>query len=120
VSDSRKPRSPGDAVTEKVAQRADRKLRSRRRAHRPVWYALGMYGLVGWSIAMPAVAGAALGLWLDRKFPSSFSWTLTLLSAGLILGCVNAWVKRESQEDDFERGDLEGDDFRKDDVGNGH
>ena len=103
-SSQSKPSPPADAVTEQVAHRASRKLRSRNRAHRPVWYALGMYGLVGWSIAVPAVAGAALGLWLDRKLGDRFSWTLMLLFAGLILGCLNAWfwVQRESQDEDIQ------------------
>jgi ATP synthase protein I len=61
-----------------------------------------MYGLVGWSVAVPAVAGASLGVWLDRKLNDPFSWTLTLLFAGLMLGCINAWywVKRESQREE--------------------
>ncbi len=90
-----------ESVAEQVGQRAERKLRSRQRPHRPVWYALGMYGLVGWSVAVPAVGGALLGLWLDRKLHGRISWTLTLLFAGLVLGCVNAWlwVKRESRDD---------------------
>jgi len=105
VTGDSKPNSlpPADTVIEQVAQRADRKMRSRRRAHRPVWYALGMYGLVGWSVATPAVAGAALGMWLDRKLGDPFSWTLTMLFAGLALGCLNAWfwVKRESEDEDI-------------------
>ncbi len=45
-----------------------------------------MTGLIGWS-----VAGAALGLWLDEHHPSGHSWTLALLMAGLMIGCLNAW-----------------------------
>lgn len=60
-----------------------------------------MFGLVGWSVAIPAVLGIALGIWLDRAFPSRLSWTLTLLIAGLVLGCLNAWywIKRERSQD---------------------
>jgi ATP synthase protein I len=35
--------------------------------------------------------GAILGVWLDDRHPQKFSWTLTLLFAGLVLGCFNAW-----------------------------
>jgi ATP synthase protein I len=60
-----------------------------------------MFGLVGWAVALPTVAGAALGLWLDGRFPSRASWTLTGLVAGALLGSLNAWfwVKRESRHD---------------------
>ena len=32
-----------------------------------VWFGLGMMGLIGWSVAIPTVLGAALGLWLDQR-----------------------------------------------------
>jgi ATP synthase protein I len=57
-----------------------------------------MMGLVGWSIAVPTLLGTLLGLWLDARHPDGRSWTLALLVAGLVLGCVNAWrwvVKEE-------------------------
>jgi ATP synthase protein I len=47
------------------------------------------------------VVGVALGLWLDSRFPSRVSWTLTLLLTGVLLGSLNAWywVKRESRDE---------------------
>lgn len=68
---------------------------------RSVWFGLGMFGLVGWAIAVPTLAGVALGLWLDRILPGDFSWTLALLLGGVALGCLNAWwwVSKESQGD---------------------
>ena len=58
---------------------------------------LGLMGLVGWSVAVPTLLGAALGLWLDQLFPGARLWTLTLLVVGLGLGCMNAWnwISRE-------------------------
>ncbi len=50
-----------------------------------------MMGLVGWSVAVPTLLGAALGLWLDQHYPGAHAWTLALLVAGLCLGCANAW-----------------------------
>jgi ATP synthase protein I len=46
------------------------------------------------------VAGIALGVWIDAKWPSRFSWTLMLLFAGVALGCFNAWrwVEKERKE----------------------
>jgi ATP synthase protein I len=54
-------------------------------------FGLGMFGVVGWSIAIPTLIGVAAGLWIDKTFPSRFSWTLMLLIAGIALGCMNGW-----------------------------
>ncbi len=71
--------------------KANRKLEARRHPTPGVWSGLGMMGLVGWSVAIPTLLGAALGLWLDRRYPGGRSWTLALLVVGLALGCWNAW-----------------------------
>lgn len=78
------------AFAAKVGAREARKLKAR---HNPVqvWFGLGMMGLIGWSVAVPTLLGAALGLWLDKRHPSAHSWTLALLVAGLVIGCLNAW-----------------------------
>jgi ATP synthase protein I len=84
-------------LAEQVGKRAARKLNARRNATPGVWFGLGLIGMVGWSIVVPTLLGAALGLWLDRHYPGGRSWTLALLVAGLTLGCFNAWhwVARE-------------------------
>ena len=93
------PRPEGD-VPEIVGRKAERKLLARREQRRGVWFGLGMFGLVGWAVALPTVAGVAIGLWLDGRFPSRISWTLTFLFLGALLGSLNAWywVKRESRD----------------------
>ena len=95
------PASPQTRFGEAVQRKALRKLRARREADRGPWFWLGMFGLVGWSVAVPTVIGIALGLWLDRTFPGQVSWTLTLLIAGVALGCANAWywIKQENRHD---------------------
>lgn len=97
---SREPLPERD-VTEVVGRKAERKLRARRAGRRGVWFGLGMFGLVGWAVALPTVMGVALGLWLDARFPSRISWTLSLLLLGALLGSLNAWywVKRESRDE---------------------
>jgi ATP synthase protein I len=84
--------APGQTeLSHRVGERAARKLKAQRHVTKTVWSGLGMMGIVGWSVAVPTLLGAALGLWLDRRFPGSRSWTLALLVAGLAIGCLLAW-----------------------------
>ncbi|MEO7091733.1 MAG: AtpZ/AtpI family protein [Polyangiales bacterium] len=79
----------GRTFAEEVGAKASRKLAAQRNPTH-AWFGLGMMGLIGWSVAVPTVLGAALGLWVEKRHPSH-SWTLALLVAGLVLGCFNAW-----------------------------
>ena len=105
-----KPVPPQSALSQSVGAKAKRKLRAQRHVTRTVWFGLGMMGLIGWSVVIPTLLGAALGIWLDKHYPGSHSWTLMLLVIGLIIGCVNAWhwvtkedtEMREEQEDNDE------------------
>lgn len=83
-----------------VGAKAARKLKAQRHVTQTVWSGLGMMGMVGWSVAVPTLLGAALGLWLDGRYPGAHSWTLMLLAVGLGLGCLNAWhwVAKEDKE----------------------
>lgn len=81
-------------------RRRMRKVRARESREESVWFGLGTFGLVGWSVAIPTLIGLALGIWLDSALPLGFSWTLTLLFAGIVVGCLNAWywISRERDE----------------------
>ena len=74
-------------------------MKARREQGRSIWYGLGMFGLVGWSIAVPTLVGIAVGIWIDRTWQHKFSCTLMCLFVGVVVGCSIAWywVKRESQ-----------------------
>ena len=76
---------------EQIGLKASRKLKARRNPSPGVWFGLGMMGLIGWSVVVPTLLGAALGIWLDKHHPGNHPWTLALLVAGLTLGCLNAW-----------------------------
>ena len=97
----------GDALARQVGAKADRKLKARRDPTPGVWFGLGMMGLIGWSVVIPTLLGAALGLWLDRHHPAAHAWTLALLAAGHAIGCLNAWhwVAKEEREIRDERED---------------
>lgn len=86
-----KKSAPQRSLADRVGQRAERKQRARGQPDHPVWFGLGMFGLVGWSIAVPTVMGIALGIWVDGRWPGEVSWTLTFLIIGVSLGCMNAW-----------------------------
>jgi|SRR5580698_9857828 ATP synthase protein I len=92
---------------EQVGAKAARKLNARRHSAQGVWFGLGMMGLVGWSVVVPTLVGAAVGHWLDQQSPGQHSWTLALLVAGLAIGCFNAWhwVAKEDQAMREERQD---------------
>jgi len=85
-----------------INRKAERKEEVKKRGdRRSVWFGIGMFGLVGWAVAVPTLVGIALGVWLDRVAPMGFSWTIALLFAGVMLGCLNAWwwVNKESEDD---------------------
>ena len=90
---SDEPKSPSEkelTFADQVGAKATRKLRARR-STQGVWFGLGMMGLIGWSVVVPTLLGAALGLWLDKQHPGKHAWTLALLVVGLAIGCLNAW-----------------------------
>ncbi len=93
------PRTTKSSLDRAVGAQATRKLKAQREPSPGVWFGLGMMGLVGWSVVVPTLLGAALGLWLDKNHPGRLSWTLALLVAGLVIGCLNAWhwVTKENQ-----------------------
>lgn len=85
------PPKGGANFADRIGAKAARKLKARRRPDAGVWFGFGMMGLIGWSVVVPTLLGTMLGIWLDRNHPGSHSWTLALLTIGLVLGCMNAW-----------------------------
>lgn len=55
------------------------------------WHGLGVLGVIGWMVVVPTLAGIAMGRGLDSRFDTGIFWTLSLLLAGLALGCIAAW-----------------------------
>jgi ATP synthase protein I len=91
--DSKSADSPKRApsLADRIGAKADRKMKARRDKSSGVWSGLGTMGLIGWSVVVPTLCGAGLGIWLDKNHPGAHPWTLSLLVAGLTLGCLNAW-----------------------------
>jgi ATP synthase protein I len=84
------------SLDQQVGAIVARKLKARDNPAPGLWFGLGVMGVIGWSITVPTLLGAALGLWLDHHHWSSHSWTLPLLVAGLSIGCLNVgfWIAR--------------------------
>ena len=106
---AKRPSNDEPDLAAQVGAKAARKLRARRHPAAGIWFGLGMMGLIGWSVAIPTLLGAGLGLWLDQRYPDGRSWTLALLVAGLAIGCFNAW-RWISREDEAMREEQEADD----------
>lgn len=98
---------PEPQLSREIGPKVERKLKARRDTSSGVWFGLGMMGLIGWSVAVPMLLGAAIGLWIDNKYSGKISWTLTLLVIGLLAGCLNAWhwMAKEEKEIQKEQGD---------------
>ena len=89
-----------------VGRKAERRELARREGRHTAWFGFGMFGLVGWAVAVPTLAGITLGVWLDNRFPGGPSWTMTFLVVGVLVGCLNAWwwVQRTGQRNGNDEG----------------
>lgn len=98
-----------DAFRRQVSSKQARKILRRKEGAGNIWFDIGMFGVVGWSVAIPTVVGVGIGYLIDRNAPGRISWTLTLLVIGLCLGCMNAWywVTRQRRAIDQRRAELE-------------
>lgn len=92
-----------DEFRDKIAKKEKRKLKARKTGEQSVWFGLGMFGLIGWSIAIPTLLGIFAGIWLDNRLHDRISWTLTLLFVGIFIGCLNAWYWLSKERKEIER-----------------
>lgn len=90
-------------LIEEVQKKGTRRQRARKDTRHGMYFGLGMFGMVGWSVAVPTILGLLLGIWIDRTWSGQASWTLMGLLAGVILGCYNAWywVKKEISQAEY-------------------
>jgi len=83
----------GNSLAEPVRRRSARRERWRREGERPLGHNLAMIGVLGWLVVTPTLIGILIGRWLDRVAESGIFWTVSLLFAGLCLGCWLAWKR---------------------------
>ena len=87
----------GNLPQNQLDNKIERKLRAERNKNKNVWFGFSVFGLIGWSVAVPTLLGTLMGVWLDDYYPREHSWTLMLMLAGLATGCINAmyWLDVE-------------------------
>ncbi len=83
---------PGEEMLRDVAAKQDRMLRARKERTNN-WRAIAILGVIGWSVVLPSLCGVAVGIWMDQRWPARISWALTMMLAGLVVGCVSAWFR---------------------------
>lgn len=66
---------------------ADDKAKAKRR----FWRLVATASSLGWSLALPIVAGALLGNYLDKLTGSEFIWTVGLLFGGVAMALYNLY-----------------------------
>lgn len=96
------PQNIKQGFIKKIEKKEKRKLRAQRKKGQAIWFGLGLFGVIGWSVMVPTLIGIAVGIWADRRWPGQISWTLTFLFVGIILGCLNAWYWVEKERKSIE------------------
>jgi ATP synthase protein I len=89
-----------EKASDEIARQAKRMQSARDNPGPSPLRGIGTFGMVGWSVAVPTVGGAFLGLWLDRIAPKGFSWAIALILGGVVLGgfIAAAWINKEGGE----------------------
>ncbi|NDV24772.1 AtpZ/AtpI family protein [Desulfovibrio sp. JC022] len=117
---------PGDHKTDEFRQtvgtKEQRKIRAEQKGTVGAWSAFGAMGAVGWLVALPVVLGSLFGAWLDYRWPAKINWTMTMLGAGLAVGCLFAgiWMNREKNKIIKEREEWEKQDLKLKDGEDDH
>jgi len=106
-NNTEKPKDLKRNFIKRIEKKEKRKLRAQKKKNRVVWFGLGLFGVIGWSVMIPTLIGIAVGIWADRKWPGQISWTLTFLFVGIILGCLNAWYWVEKERKSIEEENKE-------------
>lgn len=83
---------PDDESLRRISSQVSRKQAERDNPSPSPLRGFGTFGMIGWSIVVPTVSGAFIGLWLDQVVPQNFSWTIALILGGVVMGAMIAWA----------------------------
>ncbi len=94
------PKKHQEQLPKIVHHKVNRHLKAAREKRESLFFGIGMFGTVGWTIAIPTLLATLLGRWLDSLHHGSISWTLTCLFIGMATGCIVAWrwINRQGEE----------------------
>ncbi len=67
-----------------------------------IFRGIGVLWDLAWITVVPILLGLLLGQYLDRRYPMGFSWTLSCLVCGAMLGFYNLYdfLMKESRKMD--------------------
>ena len=85
------PEKHQEHLPEIVRHKVDQRIKANRIKQDSLFFGIGMFGTVGWTIAIPTLLATLLGRWLDSLHNGQISWTLTCLFVGMATGCIVAW-----------------------------
>lgn len=92
---------------EQLVEEKQLRMIQARRKDSSIWINFTTFGVLGWTVALPTLVGVAIGIWLDKSFPGSYSYTLMLLAGGLIFGCFSGWKWIEGERQKIELEDAQ-------------
>jgi ATP synthase protein I len=91
-SPARSPKLPEEELKSEVQKDIDR-LHKAKREKRTLLAQASYLGTLGLMLALPIIAGAYLGNWLDNRLKGySQSWTITLIIIGVFVGAINVYL----------------------------
>ncbi len=102
------PSEEKNEFQEQINSKEKRKLHAQKQNKESVLQGFSVFGIIGWSVAIPTVLSIFIGLWLDKQYLGQRSFTLAFLTAGIFLGCLNAWfwVSKKMKEIDEDKKEL--------------
>jgi len=86
MNNKENPKDIKRSFIRKIEKKEKRKLRARDKKYQAIWFGMGLFGVIGWSVMVPTLIGIAVGIWADRRWPGNISWTLTSLFKNVLSG----------------------------------
>ena len=75
----------------KEVDKESRRLKASKDDKKGMWHYLASSASIGWLVVIPALGGAYLGRYLDRRLNTGGFWTLSLMVAGIAAGIFWVW-----------------------------